>query len=67
MIERGRLGVTYEDATAEDDLNKLKNYVLHDYLLWLGGEPPEFDPDESVVSSFDFRETAKRFEELIAE
>ncbi|MBQ7160322.1 MAG: glycosyltransferase [Clostridia bacterium] len=67
VIERGRLGVTYEDATAEDDLNKLKNYVLHDYLLWLGGEPPEFDPDESVVSSFDFRETAKRFEELIAE
>ena len=66
VMKRGRLGVTYEDATRETDIAALKEYILCDYTLFKQGRPALFDPDESVVSGFDFSETVKRFEELIS-
>ena len=65
VMKRGKLGVTYEEATREEDLSVLKEYVLSDYALFKKGMPSDFHPDEETVSSFDFAQTAKSFEKLI--
>ncbi len=66
VMERGRLGATYEDATRDRDLRSLADYLANDYRLYKNGLPPAFDPDEKTVASFDFKETAKQFEKLIS-
>lgn len=65
VMKRARLGVTYENATAEEDASVLREYLIRDYKAFKEGRDPEFSPDAAEVARFDFANTAKSFEEII--
>ncbi|MBQ3100636.1 MAG: glycosyltransferase [Clostridia bacterium] len=65
VMKRARLGVTYENATAEEDIPALREYLIRDYKAFKEGRDAEFSPDAAEVARFDFANTAKSFEEII--
>lgn len=65
ILERGRLGITYENATAEQDYTALKAYLAEDYRRWKQGEPAAYEPDREYIDSFSYPEQAKRVASVI--
>ena len=67
MLQRGRLGVTYENAAAEADYPVLCSYLAEDCRRWKQGLDPVYDPDKDYVTSFSYPELAKRVESVVKE
>ena len=65
VMKRANLGVTYENATHDEDITKLREYLIRDYKAFKAGKDAEFSPLPHEVARFDFANTAKSFEEII--
>ncbi|MBQ4054166.1 MAG: glycosyltransferase [Clostridia bacterium] len=65
VMKRANLGVTYENATHDEDIKKLREYLIRDYRAFKEGRDAEFSPIPHEVARFDFANTAKSFEEII--
>ena len=64
VMEEANLGVSYEEANAEADYQKLKEYLRRQYVLFEQGLGADFQPVQEVVQRYDYQNIAKRFEEL---
>ena len=67
MIEAGGLGIVREEPTADADDEALRKYLLTQYAAYKNSGQPVFEPTAGYVDSFDYRNLARRWEELICE
>ncbi len=65
IIRRTNAGVCCEQANAETDDPKLKEYVKIQYDRFISGEPPLFAPDAEAVAAFGSAGMAAAFAEIM--
>ncbi|MBE6765267.1 MAG: glycosyltransferase family 4 protein [Ruminococcaceae bacterium] len=63
-IERGNFGAAYEEANKEADYVAMKQYILDEYNAFKNGTTT-FAPVAEVISGFDYKNLASRYDELI--
>ena len=65
VIREGNLGTVYEEVNGESEFAKLKEYILTQYKIKVGGEKLPFSPEQSVLDRYNYDTIIKRIEALI--
>lgn len=65
VMKRARLGITYEETSADADFAAMRDALATDYKRFKAGLDADFAPDAEEVASFDFRVAAQKFLDLI--
>lgn len=67
VIEEGKLGISYEEATSREDFIRLSEYILECYQQFLDDGEVLFKPNQNVIDRYDYRKIISKFEEIIDE
>ena len=67
LMDEARLGVSYEEATADTDMPLLCEYIKRQYDRFVAGEPLEYAPDSDMLAQFEYGNIAKRAADIIRE
>lgn len=65
LIERGSLGIAYEQASGRTDGRLLRDYIKSDYLDFLSGKDCRSKRKEDVVSRYDYHALASGVKSVI--
>lgn len=66
VMAETNLGIPYEEARHDTDYATLKEYVKNEYLRFESGMQPDFQPDRKAIDNYDYRNIARKFEELFS-
>ena len=67
LMDKARLGLSYEEASADTDMPLLCEYIKRQYDRFVAGEPLEYAPDSDVLARFEYGNIAKRAADIIRE
>ncbi len=64
-VRRVKLGFAYEEATRENDMAMMKNYLKDAYKHFVEKGTVDFAPDKKAVERYNWKNLIKKFEEII--
>ena len=65
MIEKGNLGVTYEEANRLRDEEKLKEYINKQYKLYKAGKLLHFEPESTFIEQYNYGYLTRKIIDII--
>ncbi|MDI9520818.1 MAG: hypothetical protein QM308_06680 [Bacillota bacterium] len=67
IMKKGNFGVCFEEANRSKDYPILKTYLYTQYKRFISGKNLVFDPDQSVIDRYNYKNIAQQYLELINE
>lgn len=61
MMEKGNLGVCYEEANKGVDHAILKEYILNQYNCYIQHKPLDFHPNQAYIERYNYKNIANEF------